>query len=318
MAEPARKPQLRESTTPAWQDGEQVPSGSTVQRLVRRPDGRMEMVELPLTREIFLDPQEGDKFIQGDLHGQMAISLWERLHRHLSGETVSVLFDVKHLLGLEPGRGPVPDVSVIHGLPSRKLGDEERSSVNLRGERVVPSLTVEVISSLDPELRRADEVDKVDLYARTGIPEYLLIDLARERNGWRCQVRGLCLSSERRYQPIPPDDQGRIPSKTTGLLFGVSADGREIDIFDAATGERLLTPQEEAERARRAEQQARRAEQQTQRARQQARTAGQQARTADGQARAAELKARSEAEARAAAEAEVVRLRAEIERLRNG
>jgi Uma2 family endonuclease len=289
MAEPARKPQLRESTTPARRDDEDELSGSTVLRVLRRPNGRSEIVELPLTREIFLNPQKGDKFIQGDLHSQTAISLWERLHRRLTADTVAVLFDVKHLLGLEPGRGPVPDVSVFHGLRPKRPGDRERYSVNLRRERVVPSLVLEVVSGRDPELRRADEVDKVDLYSRTGIAEYLLVDLPQEDNGWRYQVRGLRLSPEKRYQPIPPDGQGRILSQTTGLLFGVAVDGRQIDIFDTATGERLLRPQEEAEKAH----------------------------AAELKARKAELKAQAEAEARAAAESEVARLRAEIERLRN-
>lgn len=297
MAEPARKPQLRESTTPDRWDGEEELSGSVVQRWVKRPDGRMEFVELPLTPEIFLDPQEGDKFIQGEFHGDTVISLWERLRRRLTADdTATVLFDVKHLLGLGPGLGPSPDVSVIHGVRPRRPGrDEERHSVDLLQERVVPSLIIEVINLRDPALRKVDEVDKVELYARVGIREYLLVNLPRPANGNRYELRGLRLSSERRYRPVRPDSQGRILSETTGLLFGVSSDGWQIDIFDAATGERLLTPEEEAERAQQAEQRAQASEQ---------------------KAQEAEQKAREEATARASAESELARLRAEIERLK--
>ena len=47
-----------------------------------------------------------------------------------------------------------------------------------------------------------------------------------------------------RYQPIVPDAEGRILSRTTGLLFGISPDGNAPQVFDAATGERILTSRE--------------------------------------------------------------------------
>ena len=40
--------------------------GITLLRWVERPDGRLEQVELPLTPELFLDPQLGDQWMQGD------------------------------------------------------------------------------------------------------------------------------------------------------------------------------------------------------------------------------------------------------------
>jgi hypothetical protein len=70
--------------------------------------------------------------------------------------------------------------------------------------------------------------------------------------------------------------------------LAVSPAGDEIDIFEAATGRRLLTPVEEEEARRAAE-------------------------AAQG---AAEERGQREAEARKVAEAELVRLRAELERLK--
>jgi len=80
------------------------------------------------------------------------------------------------------------------------------------------------------------------------------------------------------------------------LNLELRPEGRSLRLYDTATGERLATPFE------------------TEKARQQA----VEARQREAEARQREAEARqSEAEARAVAEAEVVRLRAELERLRN-
>ena len=97
----------------------------------------------------------------------------------------------------------------------------------------------------------------------------------RRATAHRFRIRGYRLGAGRRYQAIEPDREGRLLSETAGLRFGASPDGQWVEIFVAATGERLLTSWE------------------------------------------AEEKAAREAEGRKAAEEELVRLRAEIERLKN-
>ncbi|MFL6260643.1 MAG: hypothetical protein ACJ76Y_13090 [Thermoanaerobaculia bacterium] len=101
----------------------------------------------------------------------------------------------------------------------------------------------------------------------------LLVDTPRRATGHRFRIKGYRLGLGRRYKALEPDEEGGILSETTGLRFGVSQDGRKIEIFDSA-GKRLLTSEEAREQAAR------------------------------------------EAEARKAAETELARLRAEIERLK--
>src|SRR5262249_36307329 len=124
-----------------------------------------------------------------------------------------------------------------------------------------------------------DLVDKVTLYQRVGIREYLIADTTRRSK--RFQLLGYRLNALGRYQPIEPDAQGRLLSETVGVWFQASPAGDQILLFDAATGQRLLNLGEQADL------------------------------TLEAQAEAAR-----EAEARKEAEAEVARLRAEIERLR--
>ena len=237
-----------------------------LQRWVEGPDGRMELLERPLTPEDFLNPLYGDKWLQGKRHAKTMAELGEHLERHLRFRPdVEILMDVQHRLG--PGLpNPSPDVSVIFGV---RNPERDRESFDLVEEGVGPSLILEVISPKDPRIRRLDEVNKVKLYERVGVQEYLLVDLPREATGHRFRLKGYRLGIDQRYQPIVPDAEGFLLSVTTQLRFGVSPAGDRIEIVDAATGERLRSPVEEEE-------------------------------------------------ARKAAEAELARLRAEIERLKNG
>ena len=265
-------------------DGE--PSEVTIlQRWVERPDGRMELVELPLTPELFLDPQLEDTMVQGRPHGLVRRFLTELLERHLRSETdVMVLEDVKHLLG--PGLpGPAPDVSVIRGAQNP---DPDLSSFDVVEQGVAPCLVVEIVSPKDARIRRTDEVDKVKLYQKVRITEYILVDLPRRATGHRFRLKGYRLGTDRRYLPMEPDADGFFLSTTTHLRFGVSPKGDRIDLYDALTGVRLRSPLEEEE-GWKAEKAAR---------------------------QAAEERASREAAARKAAEDELQRLRAQIESAR--
>lgn len=266
MAEPARQRPAREEWNP-----DDEPGFSVLQRWIKAPDGQMVLWETPLTPELFLDPQPEDKFLQGRQHGDTVLYLAELLQRRLQGEPdLMVVLDMKHFFG--PGlRGPGPDISVIRGArnPARDL-----TCFDLEEQGVPPCLILEVVSPSDPEIRRTDEVDKVKLYERVGVEEYLLIHLPRRYTGYRHRVQGYRLGADGSYRPVEPDAQGRILARTVGLWFSVSADGQRVLVGDAATGEVLPTPRELEARRVSAEQ------------------------------------------ARDAAEAEIARLRAEIERLR--
>ncbi len=261
MAEPARKTRVHEAR-PAQDDPEEV--SLVLQRWVERPDGSMDLLELPLTPELFLDPQLEDKMVQGRLHADLVAYFKELVGRYLRPRRdVMVLMDVKHRLG--PGLpGPSPDISVIRGARNPKA---DRSSFNIVKEGVVPCLIIEVVSPRDARIRRTDEVDKVKLYERVGVQEYLIVNPPRKATGNSFRLTGYRLGPKHRYQAIEPDENGRLLSSTTGLRFRVTPQGDRVEVFDAAKGERLRSPEEEVA-------------------------------------------------AREAAEAEVVRLRAEIERLK--
>jgi Uma2 family endonuclease len=270
MAEPARQ---------VWRETWNA-SESVILRWVERPDGEMELLELPLTPELFLDPQLEDKMIQGqrhDLTGREITNLLEDFFR--PQPDVLVVHDMKHLFG--PGHpAPGPDVSVIRGV---RVHDADRQSFDVAEEGVLPCLVIEVVSPMSARIRRTDLETKVRAYERIGIFEYLIVDSRRWGAGRGYSLLGYRLDAGGRYQPIEANPEGRMLSEATGVWFQVSPERQRILLFEAATGRRLMDLSEWKAIA---------------------------AREAEGR-QAAEEKA-------AHAEDELARLRAEIERLRGG
>ena len=289
MGEPARKLSRGEIEGPGSEllddDDSEDSEVSLLERWVERPDGTFEQVLRPLTPEDYLNPQMGDKWLQGRAHSDFVTHLPPLLRHHFrSRPDVVVTHDLQHRFG----RGypkPCPDISIAKGVRDRNLINTY-FSVSKVG--VLPCLLIEVISPKDKRIRRVDEEDKRELYQEVGIPEYvLMLPPQVGETDQRFQIWGYRLGRRRRYVPIQPDEKGRLLSETTLLLFGISPSGDRLEVFDAGTGEQLLDldQQEDARQA------------------------------AERRAEAAESKAAREAESRKAAEEELARLRAELERL---
>jgi Uma2 family endonuclease len=269
-------------------------------RYVHRPDGKVEEQRIPLTAADLLDPQLGDVILtQGGPHATLATDLHELIKRYFKrDDSVLVTFDRKMRWGTPGLLEPSPDVAVIRGVRDREKA-ARRLTFEVPKEGVRPCLVVEVVSPQYEEVRDNDYVAKVEIYERAGIPEYVILEPSIN---WKDHIllTGYRLDPDRHYRPIEPDDQGRLLSETTGLLFGEDEDGSVL-LIEARTGERLRKPaqleaDEEAAR-KRAAREAKRASRETE------------------ARKAAELRAAQEAEALKAAEAEIARLRAELQRI---
>ena len=174
-----------------------------------------------------------------------------------------------------PGARLSPDVYVVFGAPKRL-----RRTYKLWEESRAPAFVLEVSSRQTwPE----DEGNKKAICARLGVAEYFLYD--PEGDYLEPPLQGFRLE-KRAYLPLPMDNEGRLFSQALGLKLRL--DNGRLQLIEAASGERLLRPQD-AYAARR---------------------------EAEARATAAEQAARREEEARLTAEAELARLRAELERLR--
>ena len=192
-----------------------------------------------------------------------------------------------------------PDVFVAKGVSKTR----RRTSFRLWVERVPPSFVLELTSPSTA----AEDLRKQEVYARLGVPEYVLYDPrpeARELGLPGAELlRGYRLGPAG-YEPVEATPEGGLVSRELGLRL-VDEGGR-LAWYDLAWGARLLDPQERASvaegRAAVAEGRAAVAE-------------GRIAAEAEAR-RQAEQWAAAEAEARRAAEARLAELEEQLRRLR--
>jgi Uma2 family endonuclease len=276
-------------------------------KYVRLVGGKVEEQRIPLTAADLLDPQLGDVIlVQGGPHATLATDLHELVKRHFKrDDSVLVTFDRKLRWGIPGLSEPSPDVAVIRGVRDREKA-ARASTFDVSKEGVRPCLVVEVVSPQYEEIRDNDYVEKVKIYERAGIPEYVILEPSFT---WKDHITltGYRLGPDGHYRRVEPDEQGRLLSETTGLLFGVDQDGSVL-LIDARTGERLRKPvQLEADEEAAKKRASREAK---------ARKAAEKRATQEVEARkAAEERLAQEAETRKAAEAEIARLRAELARI---
>jgi Uma2 family endonuclease len=229
-------------------------------RDVRRtlPDGREDLVQVALTLEDVLHPQEGDVIPENTDHDADCIYLATVFRdRPLSPPFAFVSRDLLVDWSVEGIRNHSPDVAVFVGLSRdpRPTGLLDLAAFAGRCE-----LIIEVVS---PNTRENDVVHKFGHYHTVGIPLYVIIDQEKE-NGPRT-LRAYRREPSR-YAEIAPDDRGRVDLPLLDLKIGL-LDNRAA-CFDLRTNEelddysRIARALEEAER--KLEEADRRAEQQEQ------------------------------------------------------
>ena len=127
----------------------------------------------------------------------------------------------------------VPDLIVLLGSDRRA-----RRVLKLWEEPQAPNFVLEVTSK---STRAQDEVRKKTLYAQLGIAEYFLFDPTSDYLS--PPLQGYRLGGVGEYLPIQADAKGRLCSDQTGIAFSWDID-RQLQLFDARTGDLLLTDAE--------------------------------------------------------------------------
>lgn len=214
-------------------------------RLVRNPQTG-EWTEAPLTLLDLLFPTDDDvgvvKVSQSPLHDILTGLIATMLRMYLPDQEWLITNDVLLHWGRKGVPPKAPDVAAIFGgrLPERR---EKSYRVGRDGPR--PAFVVEVTSA---ETLETDLITKKIFYAAIGIQEYLIIDLlSKESTDW--QLSGYRLGKSPFYEEITPDADGGLTFASIGIRF-VATGHRHLDLYDAATGERLLTPEEQRTNAK--------------------------------------------------------------------
>jgi Uma2 family endonuclease len=225
------------------------------------PDGTIEEIQVPLTEAEFLHPQEGYHLPNSTFHDRTIGDARDILTRRYSDRPDVAVFSDLLIKWNIPLNDHSPDICVVFGIQDK---DRDRSEFHVATEGVLPRFILEVVS---PRYRKVDRETKVVHYAHAQVEEYVIVDRRTYRGQILDEVIGYRLVSKH-YQPITPDDEGRILCDTLGLW--ISLRNGQLVIEDAQTEERLPTSLELELRVEQAQQRAEQAQQQAEQERQRA------------------------------------------------
>jgi len=188
------------------------------------------------TTEVIYPESDGRPMGETDLHRNWMIRIFNLLLRRYRGKRAYVSSDllVYYVEG-DPRRFVVPDVFVV-------LGSEqyERRVYKVWEEGRLPTAVFEVTSRAT---KREDMQTKPDKYRQMGVQEMFLYDptgddLSPTLQGWDLQ----------QDVQLEPGEGGELLSEALDLKLRVE-DG-ELVLFDASSGQRLLSAEEAADLAR--------------------------------------------------------------------
>jgi putative restriction endonuclease len=182
-------------------------------------DGQVEMVQVPLTEEDVLHPQEDDFIVQNDDHTRDCHYLKSILDAHLANRPgVHVFYDHRMDWGVEGIKAHGPDFAIVEGFPEH--WDGQRGTFYLTEFGAHTLLVIEVTS---PTTRRGDLNAKVTEYYRAGIPYYAVVD--RQFQGGEQPRLFAYRAGEQGYDLVEPDADGWLPLEPIGLWLRFE-DGR--------------------------------------------------------------------------------------------
>jgi Uma2 family endonuclease len=258
-----------------------------------RPDGLVALVQVPLTLEDLLHPEEGDHVTHSRDHERFRKYIANVLEARLQGDpSAVVLIDVRVAWDIPELKPHGPDIAVVFGVREQ----QNWSTFDVAQEGVRPRLIVEITS---PETRQIDLFDKVDEYEMAGIPFYVIVETYTARRMTLRRIRGYKLE-DGAFATLSPDERGWLWIEPAGIWMGVR--DNQVECYDQAGD--LIGDYVDVDAARASEAQARAEAEARAAAEAQARAEAEARAAAEAQARAAEAQARAEAEARAAAEAQ--------------
>ncbi|HTU88776.1 MAG TPA: Uma2 family endonuclease [Gemmataceae bacterium] len=183
------------------------------------PDGSKQWVQVPLTLDDVLHPQEGDHIPESTQQELDRTYLATVLRSHLSNNPrMRVLSDCLINWGVCGLGNHSPDISVFEGVNEPRRRNWRTFRVAAEGAQ--PVLTIEIVSpdARDRQARDNDVVTKVREYYRAGVPLYIIVD--QERVDGPRQLIGYRRGA-RRYLRMRPDRQGRLLLEPVRLWLGL-------------------------------------------------------------------------------------------------
>jgi Uma2 family endonuclease len=194
-----------------------------------------------LPAELFYPESDGKPMAETDIHRDLMVDIilaLQDFYRDVADVYVSGNLLMYYTEGVLTD-SVAPDIFVVKGVQKRR-----RRIYKIWEEGKAPDVIIELTSK---STRMEDMQKKKKLYESLQVSEYFLFDPLREY--LRPALRGYRLF-EGRYEPITPFE-GRL--RSFALNMDLVHQREKLQLIDLRTGERLLTPLEQAEAKRRAE-----------------------------------------------------------------
>ncbi len=170
-------------------------------------DGIEVGARMPLTLEDVLHPQLGDRVSQTKKHFELCDDLYDGMKAHVGHEQGTVvLHDMLINWGIKHIKSHAPDLAVIRGVQVFFEG----GVFHLKRSKGHVVLVLEVTS---PSTRLVDvdgkrKENKVKLYAKIGIPVYIIIDAVKWKLGYPPPIIVLVMGEDGEYHKQTPDSRG--------------------------------------------------------------------------------------------------------------
>lgn len=182
-------------------------------------------------KEIFYPTSDGEPVAETYDHLYAILIILEVLRQYLKGRQATVLGNqFLYYLEGEPKKRTAPDIMVIFD-----VAPGGRDAYKIWEEGSTPKVVFEITS---PSTKNEDKKRKKDLYQEMGIEEYWLFD---PKGQWiKSQLLGYRLKNGV-YEEIKD-------SRSEPLKLRLKVEGKLIGFYREDTGEKLLIPDELAER----------------------------------------------------------------------
>jgi Uma2 family endonuclease len=187
--------------------------------------GEVKWVREPLTLEDILHPQVGDYRMHSEEHERFCTYLYNVLTAHVANDpNAVVLHDVRVAWAHPDIKAHGPDIAVIFNVQSQR----NWSTFDEREEATKPSLIIEITS---PSTRSTDLENKVNEYARVGVPLYAIVDIIQEGDVPKRRLLGYRLTQDG-YVGVDLDERGWLWLEPVRLWLGLR--GENIACYDEA------------------------------------------------------------------------------------
>lgn len=186
--------------------------------------GEERWIKVPLTRDDVLHPKEGDHQLHNDPHQVFCLYLYMIFKSQLEADVTAVVFHDTGVFWDDPVLDHnSPDVAVILGVRKQ----QKWTTFHVAEEGVRPELVVEVTS---PSTWTIDLQDKREIYAKAGVPFYVIVETDRRTGTRPLRLLGYALT-EGCYAEIAADEREWLWLETVQLFIGIRGD--KVECYDA-------------------------------------------------------------------------------------